>query len=213
MEVKGPPIVIVGCGPGSPDYLSPLARQFAEEAEVLIGASRLLGLFPEHPGERVVAGADVEGVLREIGLRRRRKVAVLVTGDSGLCSLAQPVLKRFGRDACQLIPGVSSVQVAFARVGLDWLDARIIDAHGASPDIELPALAGTGKIAILGGNLGSLGWVARLAETLGDGYRIYVCENLTLPEERIRSVPSGDLDGLEVSSRTVFLLIQETLLQ
>jgi len=213
MEVKGPPIVIVGCGPGSPDYLSPLARQFAEEAEVLIGASRLLGLFPEHPGERVVAGADVEGVLREIGLRRRRKVAVLVTGDSGLCSLAQPVLKRFGRDACQLIPGVSSVQVAFARVRLDWLDARIIDAHGASPDIELPALAGTGKIAILGGNLGSLGWVARLAETLGDGYRIYVCENLTLPEERIRSVPSGDLDGLEVSSRTVFLLIQETLLQ
>jgi len=213
MEVKGPAIVIVGCGPGSPDYLSPLARQFVEEAEVLIGASRLLGLFPEHPGERVVAGADVEGVLREIGLRRRRKVAVLVTGDSGLCSLAQPVLKRFGRDACQLVPGISSVQVAFARVGLDWLDARIIDAHGASPDIELPTLAGTGKIAILGGNLGSLGWVARLAKTLGDGYRIYVCENLTLPEERIRSVPSGDLDGLEVSSRTVFLLIQETLLQ
>ncbi len=213
MEVKGPAIVIVGCGPGSRDYLTPLARQAVERAEALIGASRLLDLFPEHPGERVVAGADVEGVLREIGARRHRKVAVLVTGDIGLCSLAQPVLRRFGREACELVPGVSSIQVAFARVGLDWLDARIIDAHGASPDIESSALAEEAKIAILGGRLESLTWVARLARMLGDGYRIYVCENLTLPEERIRSVRPAELEGLETSSRTVFLLIQETLLK
>ena len=213
MEVKRAAIVIVGCGPGSPDYLTPLARQGVEQAEVLIGASRLLDLFPEHPGERVVVGADLEGVLREIDARRHRKVAVLVTGDSGLCSLAQPVIKRFGRDACELVPGISSIQVAFARVGLDWLDARIIDAHGAIPDIESGSLADEAKIAILAGKLESLGWVARLARMLGDGYRIYACENLTLPEERMRSVRSADLDGLDVSSRTVFLLIKETLLK
>ena len=172
MEVKRASIMIVGCGPGSPDYLTPLARQGVEQAEVLIGASRLLDLFPEHPGERVVVGADLEGVLREIDARRHRKLAVLVTGDSGLCSLAQPVLKRFGRDACELVPGLSSIQVAFARVGLDWLDARIIDAHGAIPDIELGSLADVAKIAILAGRLESLGWVARLARMLGDGYRI-----------------------------------------
>jgi cobalt-precorrin-7 (C5)-methyltransferase len=213
MEVKGPAIVIVGCGPGSPDYLTPLARQAVERAEVLIGASRLLDLFAEHPGERVVVGADMEEVLREIGARRHRKVAVLVTGDIGLCSLAQPVLRRFGREACELVPGVSSIQVAFARVGLDWLDARIIDAHGASPDIESGALAEEAKIAILGGKLESLRWVARVARMLGDGYRIYVCENLTLPEEKIRSVRPAELDGLDTSSRTVFLLIKETLLK
>ena len=50
MEVKGPAIVIVGCGPGSPDYLTPLARRAVERAEVLVGASRLLDLFAEHPG-------------------------------------------------------------------------------------------------------------------------------------------------------------------
>ena len=211
MEVKEPAIAIVGCGPGSPDYLTPLARQAVEQAEVLIGASRLLDLFPEHPGERVVAGGDVEGVLREIGARRRQKIAVLATGDSGLCSLAQPVIKRFGRKACELVPGISSIQVAFASVGLDWLDARIIDAHGASPDIEPGSLADEAKIAILAGRPESLGWVARLARMLGDGYRFYVCENLTLPEEKVRLVRSADLDGLDVSSRTVFLLIKETL--
>lgn len=212
MEVKEPVIAIVGCGPGSADYLTPLARQVVEQAEVLIGARRLLDLFPEHRGERVVVGGDVDGVLGEIGARRRRKVAVLVTGDSGLCSLAQPVIKRFGREACELVPGISSIQVAFARVGLDWLDARIIDAHGASPGIEPDALADEDKIAILAGRPESPGWVARLARMLGDGYRFYICENLTLPEEKVRQVRSADLDGLDVSSRTVFLLIKGTLL-
>lgn len=214
MEVKRPPIVIVGCGPGSVEYLTPLARRAVEQAEVLVGASRLLDLFPDHRGDRVAAGTNVERILAEIDARRQhQRIAVLVTGDPGISSLALPVLKRFGRQACEIIPGISSIQVAFSRIGLDWLDARIIDAHGANPSVEPRSLADVAKIAILAGKPESFEWVAYLAGILGKGYRLFVCENLTLPEERIRSVEPADLEGMDISSKTVFLLIRETLLR
>ncbi len=214
MEVKNPPIVIVGCGPGSAEYVTPLARRAAEQAEVLVGASRLLDLFPDHPGERVVAGANVEKILAQIDARRQhQRIAVLVTGDPGACSLALPVLKRFGRQACEVIPGISSIQVAFSRIGLDWVDARIIDAHGARPEIEPRSVMDRAKIAVLAGKPESFEWVAHLAGILGKGYRLFACENLTLPDERIRSVEPADLDGMDISSKTVFLLIRKALLK
>ena len=204
-----PAIRIVGCGPGALDYLTPLAHRAIGEAEVLVGAKRLLDLFPQHLAERVVAGADVEAVLREIDRRRAgHKIAVLVTGDPGLSSLARPVLKRFGREACEVIPGISSVQAAFARIGVDWLDARIIDAHGADPKVDFSALADAAKIAVLGGRPESLRWVAGLARTLGTDYAIYCCEELTLPGEKVRAVQPAELEKIEVSSRTIILLIR-----
>ncbi len=203
------PIIIAGCGPGSPDYLIPEAKRAIEEAEVLVGSRRLLGLFPDHPAERVVAGTDVPQVLEEILIRRNRKVVVLVTGDPGLCSLANPVLRRFGHQACHVIPGVSSVQVAFARVGIDWLNARIIDAHGEDPGIELSSLAGEEKIAVLAGRTAALRWTSRLIRTLGKEFRIYLCEDLTLRGEKVREIKPEDLETVNASPRTVILLIRE----
>jgi len=206
------PIVIVGCGPGSPDYLTPLARRAVERAEVLVGAGRLLALFPGHGGERIPARGDVEAILREIGRRRVRRVAVLVTGDPGLCSLAGPVIRRFGREACEVIPGISSVQVAWSRIGLDWLGARTLDAHEKDPEAEPGSLSTEGKIAVLAGRKGALRWAARLARMLGEGYRTFLCQDLTLPEENVRRINPEELESLEVSSRTVILLVKESLM-
>lgn len=214
MDVNIPSIIIAGCGPGSPDYLTPGVRKAVEHAEVLVGASRLFELFPSYRGEKIVVGSDIEQVLEEIdALRRHKRVVVLVTGDPGLCSLARPILKRFGKDACQVIPGISSVQVAFARTGLDWLDARIIDAHGENPRIEAASLMKEGKIAVFCGRREAIRWTAQLVKVLGEGRTIYLCENLTLDDEKIRQVKPGELDKVEASSRTIVLIIKEELLR
>jgi cobalt-precorrin-7 (C5)-methyltransferase len=210
MDVKTPPIIIAGCGPGSPDYLTPAARKAIEAAEVLVGAGRLLELFPGHGGESIVVGADIEKVLNEIDSRLgRRRIAVLVTGDPGLCSLARPILKRFGRNACRVIPGISSVQAAFAGIGMDWLGARIIDAHGDDPHEALSSLINEGKIAVFAGRREAIRWVAGLVNVIGEGRRIYLCENLTLENENIRQVQSADLDDIQASSRSIILIIKE----
>jgi len=207
---KEKPILIVGCGPGAPDLLTPAARKAIEEAEVLVGTSHLLDLFPNHPAERIRVQADIPRTLEEIAVRLpRQKIAVLVTGDPGLYSLAQPVLKRFGREFCEILPGISSLQVAFARLGMDWVNARIIDAHGGDPDVDSALLAREDKIAIFVGRAEAIKWVANFVRAIGEGFTIYACENLTLEGEKIRQVKAEDLRNLVVSSRTIVLLVKE----
>jgi precorrin-6B methylase 1 len=47
---------------------------------------------------------------------------------------------------------------------------------------------------------------------LGDGRRIFLCEELTLPEEKIREVTAGELTEVPVSSRAIILIIRGELL-
>ena len=139
-------------------------------------------------------------------------MVLLATGDPGIASLAQPVIRRFGRENCEVIPGISSVQVAFARLGLGWQDARIITAHSRDPEVSAADLREAGKIAILGGRKEALRWTAELIPELGDGRRVFLCEDLTLPGEKIREVRCRRLTELPVSSRAIVLIIKGELL-
>ena len=214
MAIEKKKIIIVGCGPGAESYITPAARAAAQGAEVLIVSRRLQNLFPEIAAERIDSGTDIEGTLAAIAARRDdgRQVVLLATGDPGIASLAQPVIRRFGREHCEVIPGISSVQVAFARLGLDWEDARIISAHSRDPEESVADLRDTDKLAILGGREGSLRWAAHLIEEMGGGRRVFLCEELTLPGEKIREVEASELTEIPVSTRAIILIIREELL-
>lgn len=200
-------ITIIGCGPGAPEYVTPAARRAIEEAEVLVGAQRLLDLFPDSFAERLAVGS-VSWALDQIAERLgKRKIAVLVTGDPGLCSLAQPVIRRFGREACQVIPGISSVQAAFASVAMDWQGARILSAHGRVPEADFAALAREEKLALLAGNRETAEWVDALALKLAPTHEIFVCENLTLADENVRRV--DQLKTMQLAPRTIILFIRK----
>jgi cobalt-precorrin-7 (C5)-methyltransferase len=214
MAIEKKKIIIVGCGPGATDYITPAALAAAARADVLIVSRRLKDLFPEIGAERIDSGTDVAGILDSIASRRDdgRQVVLLATGDPGLFSLAKPVIGRFGRENCEVIPGISSIQIAFARLCLDWQDARIISAHAGDPEATAADLHAAGKIAVLGGREAALAWIAELLRELGSGRRIFLCEDLTLPGERIREVVPEELTGLPVSSRVIVLIIRGELL-
>ena len=208
-------ITIVGCGPGSLAYITPVALRAIEEAEVLIGAGRLLNLFPESGAERIPVGGHIQEVLEQITRRKGKKIAVLVTGDPGLSSLAKPVIRLFGRAKCRVIPGISSIQTAFARLGLDWLGARIIDAHGQNPSLTIREIieSGVDRIAIFGGRQAVLPWLREELRGMEEEFQLFVCEDLTLESEQVRLVRLEDLSVLKVSSRSIFLVIQKGLLE
>jgi len=221
---KEHPVWIIGCGPGAREYVTPAALQAIQEADVIAGAGRLLALIPDSAAERLVVDADIHHVLEEIEKRSRTKtVAVLVTGDPGIFSLARPVIARFGRKRCRVIPGVSSLQAAFARLALDWHDARIVDAHGGDPEMDPASLAGEGKIAVFIGRKEACRWVERLAECLGENYRLFLCADLTLPEERVREITPAELQaelpaklpaglrGEQASTRSILIFLHREL--
>lgn len=209
-----PMITIVGCGPGSVDYVTVAAIKAVEHAQVLVGAQRLLDLFPESDAERIAVTAKIGEVIEQVEKRIDRvPVTVLVSGDPGMFSLAKLVVGRFGRNRCRVIPGVGSVQTAFARIGLDWADARIISAHKEDPDEETVAsLVNESKIAVLAGRPSALQWVARLVRRLEGARRIFACEDLTMTGERVQEVAPDRLEQLDASSRTVILIIKDEIL-
>jgi len=214
MAIEKKKILIVGCGPGAEAYITPAAEAAAHKADVLIVSQRLKDLFPEVAAERIDSGTDVPAIIKTIASRRDdgRQVVLLATGDPGIASLAQPVIRHFGAQNCEVIPGISSVQVAFARLSLGWQDARIITAHSRDPEVSAADLMGTGKIAILGGREGALLWTAELIPKLGGGRRVFLCEDLTLPGEKIREVRPDELTDHPVSSRAIVLIIKKELL-
>lgn len=203
-------LTIVGCGPGSPDHLTEAGRRAIARAGLLVGAPHLLDLYATPAHERISVGSDISYVLNAIATRLEQvRTVVLVSGDPGLCSLAGPVLRRFGRDSCEVIPGVSSVQLAFARLGLDWLDARIVSAHKGVPDLTPADLERSGSIAVLAGHRKSQSWIADMAEAFGDKRILVLCQDLSLPDESIRRVSAAEFRRLDVSNRTIVLLLKE----
>jgi precorrin-6y C5,15-methyltransferase (decarboxylating) CbiE subunit len=204
-------ITIVGCGPGAKDYLIPAGRAAIRRAKILAGAPRLLAAFASETQTRIIMKkGDVNALLDEmtpyVGLK---KIAVLVTGDPGLRSLAKNVIERFGRSRCRVIPGISSVQTAFARAALDWHDARVITAHGGTPAEEPAEIAGLKKIAILAGGESSRTWLCSLASALGGEYQIMVCSNLTLPDERVEYISADEMQTVSLPSRSVVLFFDK----
>ena len=206
-------IIIVGCGPEQNPTSRPRRGTPRQEADVLIVSRRLQELFPEIVAERIDSGTDVEGTIETMAARRDAglQVVLLATGDPGIASLAQPVVRHFGRENCEVIPGISSVQVAFARLGVGWEDARIVSAHSRDPEEPAADLRDADKLAILGGREGSLRWAAHLIKEM-DGRRVFLCEELTLPDEKVREVRADELTEVPVSSRAIILVIKEELL-
>jgi cobalt-precorrin-7 (C5)-methyltransferase len=214
MAVNPPKLTIVGCGPGAAEYLTEAARRAVARADVLFGSRRLLDLFPDGPAEMVILDADIPATLERIAERRAagQRIAVLVSGDPGLYSLAQRVIRRFGQQQCEVVPAVSSVQVAFSRLGIDWADARILSAHGRTPEATAADLQRADKIAVLGGTSESLRWSAGIAEALEATHAAFLGENLTLADERFQRVTPGQLGTLDAASLSIVLLIRRSLL-
>lgn len=201
-------VIIVGCGPGAVEYMTDRGNKAIAEAEVVAGSPHLLKLHASEGQAQIPVASDIEGALDAIEAQCRggRRVAVLVSGDPGLCSFAAPVLRRFGLKACEVIPGISSVQFAFARLGLDWLEAKILSAHKALPDVQADDLKKAKTLVILCGHHISHQWVIDLFATLGQGRKLTVCQDLSLATERIESVDLETFKKMELSSRTIVVI-------
>jgi cobalt-precorrin-7 (C5)-methyltransferase len=128
-------ITVIGCGPGGKDYLTPIAKNEAEKADILIGTKGLIDIFKNAEAEKIEIGysEDKPGPDRIVELIKsgdlKGNIAFLCEGDSGLFSYARFLRERFGRKNIRIVPGISSVQVPLARIGLEWDNVTIIKAR------------------------------------------------------------------------------------
>lgn len=205
---------IIGCGPGARDWLTDAARHAVAGCDLLVGHTRLLGLFDAFAGETFALEGNYTDALALIHERSAvETVGVLVSGDPGVHSLAKLVAQRVGRELCVIIPGISSVQYAFAKVGVTWSDAAVASVHAAFDGEQIQMLARSPKVCILTDGPGGPARIARTIEPESvASKRIFVCENLSLPEERVTELTLDELRCFEAGRLNVVLLIDSSLL-
>jgi cobalt-precorrin-7 (C5)-methyltransferase len=188
-------IVGVGCGPG---MLTALAIREISEARLVFGSGRAIELAREfiHP-DAVVHEIEDYRALRELPAGS----VVLSTGD--------PMLAGLGYLPGEVIPGISSLQLALARLHIPMQDVSVVVAHGRNHGRALADLHSEverGKTVFLIADPGfDVPSCARLLLDIAGEIDIILCEDLGYPGERIESgtranppVPQSDLFSLVI---------------
>ena len=141
-------VYIIGAGPGAYHFETILGKAKIEECQVLIGENRILsGFQTEGKVLYPIAGAV------EVEKRIRMHVAdgpigVVVSGDSGFYSLTKSLIPLIHDLSVQIIPGISSIQLMAAELGISWEDAALHSVHGRRQPV-LAAVAHHEKTFIL----------------------------------------------------------------
>jgi len=169
---------VIGCDgrPHGPDATSALAS-----ADRVAGAPRHLKAVELPPGAERIEIKRLDDALDAI-CGRPGRVAVLASGDPGFFGIVRALRAR--GITPEVIPAVSSVALAFARLGLDWDDALVVSAHGRNPRQALAAALAHPKVAILTAP-GNATARALGTELLRAGKKAYVAECLGTPQERL----------------------------
>ncbi len=118
--------------------------------------------------------------------RGKKKIALLVSGDPGLYSLLGRLSRVLRREEYVVIPGISAVQVAFARIGEGWEDSEIISLHGRKIGNLAARVKASSKVFLFTDADFSPNKIA--AHLLGKGIgnrKAIVFEHLTYLNERI----------------------------
>ncbi|RYD06665.1 hypothetical protein N752_03050 [Desulforamulus aquiferis] len=114
-----------------PEFLTRAGARALAKGEILIGAPRLLASFLSPGQESYPLGSDLEAATEYIRSNYQiKRVVVLVSGDPGFYSLAAFIRNRFPEEVLEFIPGISSIQLMFARLKQPWQDVAFISRHG-----------------------------------------------------------------------------------
>ena len=128
------PVLILGLDCAQPlrEGLAPARLRLIEQADVLCGGRRLLAAFDDLPARQLPLTAPLEPVLARISHLRAggKKVVVLADGDPLFYGIGTTLLRQLGPEAVRILPGVSSLQQACARLGLPWHDVICLSLHG-----------------------------------------------------------------------------------
>lgn len=201
---------IIGIGDDGLDGVTSAARQLIERAELLVGADYTLRLAPQSKAERLVAGANLDAIVDRIQAARDRRVVVLVSGDPLFYGLARYLCDKLGKDRFEVVPHVSSMQLAFARVKESWEEAYLTNLAHRSLDQVLEQIRVAEKVGLFTTDESPPAQVAQgLLDRKIDYFWGYVCENLGSPDERVTQGSLKELAAQEFSPLNVMILVRK----
>jgi precorrin-6Y C5,15-methyltransferase (decarboxylating) len=188
--------------------LEKAARNVICGSDDVLANSRLLDAFKvyeeyEEVRDRIIVHGSVYETLDYIRDNyRHRKITLLAAGDPMFFGIGRLVIERFGKEAVEIYPDLSSIQAAFSKIKETSSGALLISFHGGPDPAKrrtleydmsaLPRLLNQyHKIGILTDKVNNPAVIAK--ELLKpsaiscqlSAVTIYVCEKLGYPDERV----------------------------
>ncbi len=201
---------VVGISDDGLQGLSSLARERLEAADLVIGDTQLLDLVEASDAEKWDPAGHLDEVVDRIATRSTDEIVILASGDPLFYGMARFLCERLGKDRFEVLPHVSSMQMAFARVKESWDDAYLTNLANQSVERVVERIRTAGKVGIFTTEENSPAVVAAACLERGiDYFTAYVCENLGSPDERVTVGELNEIDGEAFAPLNVMILVRK----
>ena len=207
-------IYIVGIGPGASEYLTKKAVDTVNASDYTVGSTRAIELFDDVKGKIPFNVKDLLDKIEE-GVQlacNGNTVSILSTGDPGFSGVLNTVLrisdeKGFDKDNIEVIPGISSLQLAAGRCHIQWDNANVMTFHGRENIEDILPVINNGKTTLA---LPSRK-VKDMAQFLLDNgvepnRKVVVCERLSYPDEQIVEATLKDIAQSEFTYMCIMVI-------
>jgi precorrin-6B C5,15-methyltransferase / cobalt-precorrin-6B C5,C15-methyltransferase len=201
-------ITIIGVSSDGLGGLMGRARDILLKADLVLGAESTLGWVRELKAERLPIGADLQEVVQtlETNLGKKRMV-VIAGGDPLFYGVARYLCDRLGKDHFEVLPHVSSMQLAFARVKESWEEAYLTNLASHSLASVLDRIRTAETVGLFTSETDDPPSIAKQLLARGlDYFRAYVCENLGGPDERVTQGELAEIAEMEFAPLNVMIL-------
>ena len=211
MSTRPTPIFIIGIGDDGLAAVAESTRQLILSAEVLAGSERTLALVPEATGRRLTVSGDLDDVVDKISAEGDAKITLLVIGDPLFYGLARFLCEQLGHDRCEIVPHVSSMQLAFARVKESWDEAYLTNLANHSLAAVIERIRTADKVGLFTTEAcGPTAVAQALLDQRIDYFTVYVCENLGARDERVTRGTVAEIASDSFESLNVMVLVRDT---
>jgi precorrin-6Y C5,15-methyltransferase (decarboxylating) len=201
---------IVGIGDDGVDGMTAQARRLVEAADLLLGPESCATLLPTALRTRLESAAGLEDLVDRIEAAGPKRVVVLASGDPLFYGTARYVCSRLGKDRFEVVPHVSSMQLAFARVKESWEDAFLANLAGQSIERVIDKVRSAETVGLFTSEQWPPAAVARALLDEGiDSFQAYVCENLGSPDERVTQGSLADIAKDSFGPLNVMILVRK----
>lgn len=207
-------IYIIGIGPGASEYLTKKAVDTVKTSDYTVGSTRAIDLFDDVNNKIAFNVKDLLDKLEKgVDLAiEGNTVSILSTGDPGFSGVLNTVLrianeKNFPEEKIEVIPGISSLQLAAARNHIQWDNANVMTFHGRENIEDILKVINNGKTTIALPSKKVRDMAQFLLDNGVDEHReVVVCERLSYDDEKIVRSTLKDIANSEFTYMCIMVI-------
>ncbi len=201
---------IIGIGDDGFEGLTAAAQKLIADTQLLIGDKQSLASVENRSAHQVEMSDDLDVVVKTIADNDQRRIVLLATGDPLFYGTARYLCDRFGKERFEVVPHVSSMQLAFARVKESWDEAYLTNLATQSLDVAVERIRTAEKVGLFTTEQSPPTAVAKaLLERRIDYFTAYVCEHLGSPDERVTQGELAEIAEQHFGPLNVMILVRK----